>query len=419
MKTEEIIETLTEEKAPEDEVYLSTGCTLLDLVVGGGVGMGMPAGYILNIAGNKSSGKTQLTHELIAKGFHRHKKNFKWFYDDTERGSTFNSMDLFGVDIRPEDRKIGTKKVEDSETVEEMDAKVGMFCDTMQDGEIGVYVIDSLDGLSTADKEEAADKRMGQLKSGKDVKDDGSYDTSMTKFLSQQFFKTRKDDLNKKNVLLVVLSQIRDKFNAMAFSEKYDITGGRALEFYAHTRLFLTCVRNITRGDRIVGVVVEAKTKKSKTPRPFRSCRYIVYFDYGIDEIGSNLCYLFDLLDEKGHFKPCANMIPWNQKKEPSKENITAWLTESGRIGDCKAAKKAKDGKANLSMEFMEEWIAETCKEAYEEEFGLTYTLDELIKAADENPALRKEIRKKTILKWEAEEEAARTKRPRKYSTEE
>ena len=57
---------MSEKKKPKLCFELSTGADLLDLVVGGGETKGFPAGNIINIVGDKSSGKTFLACEIIA-----------------------------------------------------------------------------------------------------------------------------------------------------------------------------------------------------------------------------------------------------------------------------------------------------------------------------------------------------------------
>ena len=57
--------------------YARTGCTLIDLTVGGGQ-LGFPYGKIINLVGDKSSGKTFLKNEIIAWNKHHYKKQFNW-----------------------------------------------------------------------------------------------------------------------------------------------------------------------------------------------------------------------------------------------------------------------------------------------------------------------------------------------------
>lgn len=426
MKTEEILDVLgkppkTKKETMAQQEFVSTGCDLIDLTVGGGIGMGFPFGYVIGIAGDKSSGKTFLANELLAKAHYTYKDRLKLFADNCEFGDTMDTEKLFGFNTRPKIRKMGGRIVEDSKTVEDMDAKVGLFCKDVGENNVGIYVLDSLDGLSTAEKESSSLKREGQLKTGNNIKDDGTFDTSMSKFLSQQFFKTKVDDIAESNTLLVILSQIRDKIGGPAFGEKSEVNGGRALEFYCHTRLWLSAIRIIMRGGLAVGAVVKAKTKKSKTPRPYRECFYVVYFDFGIDNVGSNICFLYDLIDPKtGLFLPASKMIPWDLRKEKNKANVIEWLERIGRLTQAKKDKKEFDGKA-FTNEWLDNWIAEDpeCVAGFKEEFGETFTLDEMIVKADTDSALRKEIHRRVIEKWEAREEEARTKRPRKYSEEE
>ena len=65
----------------------STGSDLLDLVAGGGV----PWGKMVNIVGDKSTGKTLLMSELIACAHSKYGERLRWHYDDAEAGYSFNS----------------------------------------------------------------------------------------------------------------------------------------------------------------------------------------------------------------------------------------------------------------------------------------------------------------------------------------
>ena len=80
---EEVFEGKSERKERNiPEKFLPFGCTLLDLVVGGGDGMGMGAGKVLNIQAEKSAGKTFIACEMIAASRHKYKNKLKWVYDD-------------------------------------------------------------------------------------------------------------------------------------------------------------------------------------------------------------------------------------------------------------------------------------------------------------------------------------------------
>jgi len=111
---------------------------------------------------------------------------------------------------------------------------------------------------------------------------------------------------------------------------------------------------------RQVGAVVEAKITKAKVERPYRTVIYTVIYDYGIDDVASNIDYLFDLRSPKtGEILKRAQAITWD------------------------------DGVAEM-------------------------TKDELVKYIEENK-LKKELRRRVLEKWEEAEDALASNRPSKY----
>ena len=370
---------------------------------------------------------TFVKNEVLAANYHASQgdpKKFAWFSDDCESGDTFDTMRLYGMETRPRDKdgylRIGNKKVEDSATVEDMDAHVSLmleYMDTLPETAVGIYAIDSLDGLSDASKEAMEGARLGQIKSGKDVEDKGNYGMQIPKFLSQNFFRTKHKKLEDAHCSLIIISQIRDKIDSMGYGQKWEVSCGKALEFYCHTRIFLQTVRKIERDGLVVGAYVKATTFKSKTPRPYRTVFYTVYFDYGIDNIGSNLDYLYDLREKDGKLNGNASAIKWEGGADLSLQAMKDWMTETGCLAACRAARKAQDGNSNISMEFAKGWIAKQPElmAKFEEKFGKQYTRDELIRMCDNDPAMNAELTRRVIEKWEAHEDAVMTVRPRKY----
>ena len=408
--------------------YMSMGSDLLDLLVGGEKGvMGLPYGAILGIAGDKSSGKSFIKNEILAANYHKNAgdpKKFAWFSDDCESGDTFNTGALYNVNLRPVDDEgklpIGKKRVYDSTTLEEMDAHVSLFLEhmnTLPDEAVGIYAIDSLDGLSDAAKESMEGARLGQLKTGNDVKDKGDYGMQGPKFLSQQFFRTKHQKLEDAHTSLIIISQIRDKVDSMGYGQKWDVSCGKALEFYCHTRVFLQTIRKIEKEGLVIGAYVKATTFKSKTPRPYRTVYYTVYFNYGIDNIGSNLDYLFDLREKDGKLKACANAIKWEEGQDLDLKAMKDWMAEMGCTAECRAERKAKEGNPNISMDWAKGWIAQRPEllARFEERFGKQYTREELINLCEENPDMAQALTRRVIAKWEALEDSVLLNRPSKY----
>lgn len=410
-KANKLRDILMADRQVNDVEYMRTGCTLLDLLIGGKKDvLGFPYGCILDITGDKSSGKSFLKNEIIATNYWKkkaEKKPFKWFSDDCESGDTFDSEEMYGFDIHPSDRKLGGKSVEDSDTIEEMDAHVALMLDSMADSDVGIYAIDSIDGISDKHREDKATKRMNQAKKSLEVKDDGDFGTGQAKFLSQQFFPTKHKKLKDKKCTLLLINQLRENVAAAGpLAPKWKISGGKALEFYFHTQVFLKTVRKIESNGIIVGAFVKATTTKSKTPRPYRECYYSVYFNYGIDNIGSNIDYLFDLRDEKGML-PTECVIPWNGKAELNMANLKAWIDSNGWLDECRAYAKERNGKALLNLDTMKAWCSENKASEFKDYFGETYTRDELIAMIERDPSMAEELERRVIAKWEAKEDAA------------
>lgn len=403
--------------------FARTGCTLLDCVVGGGVGLGFPFGWMVNIVGDKSSGKTFLAWELIAKNFYDYKKRLKWNYDASESGNTFATEVLFGEDLINHEQHFDRT----SNLVEEMDGNVSLFLKTLNsDKQRGIYVVDSLDGLSDEDKEKQ-EKEFEKLADTGKKKDGGSYNTGTASHLSKQFFRTKAGKLMEKHALLMIISQVREKLNAGMFEKKTYRAGGKAMDFYAHTCLWLYNRTKIKKNDKVVGLVVKAKSEKSKTPRPYRECTFTLYFDYGIDDIGSNLDYLYDLRGEDGKLTKKANEIGGIDR---SLKNYKLWLEENNLYELAQTEKKEETNKKNLSVDWLDGytddeglevtgWVYKDKARAKlaDEYFGECKTRDELIERAESDPEYRKELEILTIAKWEEEEDKIKTNRKGKYES--
>jgi len=402
------------EKPDEPKPYARTGCLLLDLIIGGGRGLGIPYGRIINIIGDKSSGKSFLSSEIVAANFHA-PNPFSWNYDDGESGFTFDSPSLYGFEImHPE--------TVTSKTVEKFDTNHRKFVRDLKKDQFGIYVLDTLDGISDDDKELRAERRQKAADAGKEFKE-GTYGMATPKFLSQEFFKTQAGLIKEKNSLLIIVSQVREDINRMPMNfNKWIRSGGKALDFYAHTCLWLANVKKIKKMDRVIGVIIHAKTTKSKTPRPYRECRFVLYFDYGIDDIGSSLDFLFDLRGKDGELLGTANEITWDENKRGMGKKTTdaakGFLQAKHLYKECRDARKTAESKTDLSLAWVENWVKsqnEDIQKGWEEYFGDVYTRKDMIKKIAENLEMRTELEKQVIAKWEDLETKASSGLGRKY----
>lgn len=265
-------------------LFTSTGCTVLDCVLGGGYAQGR----MVNIVGDKSTAKTGLSTEALI--------NFKLkfptghaAYRETEGAydeaySEAMGLPIDEIDFGPEDP---------IDTVEKFDKDFRAFIDKcMKDDVPGIYILDSFDSLSSED----------EMK--RDLTE-GSYGMEKQKKIGIMFRKLNKR-IERSKVLLIIISQVRENINAM-FGEKYRRSGGKALDFYASQIFWLAHIgrlkRTVRKVERTYGISIKAQCKKNKVGFPFRDCEFDFIFGYGIDDVAASVRFLFDVgrLNELGY----------------------------------------------------------------------------------------------------------------------
>lgn len=269
---------LAAKKVPEDNLYfskpkdhlkfISSGCSTLDCVLGGG----WVLGRVSNVVGDKSTGKTLLAIEALVNFFRSYPKGVAK-YNETEAAFDDEYANALGLDIRKVQRA-------SSSTVEELFDDLTAFVDGLQ-GKPGLYIVDSLDALS--DKAEM-DRGIAE----------GSYGASKPKQMGQLFRRLVRR-LEESEVCVIIISQVRDAIG-VTFGNKYTRSGGHALDFYATHILWLAhkgqIKKTVSKIQRTVGVSIKAKTSKNKAGQPFRECDFDILFGYGVDDISSGLEFL-------------------------------------------------------------------------------------------------------------------------------
>ena len=393
----------------KETIYFRTGCEVLDKLLGGNKDVfGVPAGKFINIVGDKSAGKTFLSNEFIAWAKYNLGKKFKWCYDDCESGYSFNTEELYGFEIMP-------AAIEDrvhSENVEDAFCNINNFTESLKKDEFGIYVLDSLDGLTSYEQDERAEERLKAFAKGEQLTK-GTYGMGKQKYLSQEFFPQLCSIIEKKNVLVIIISQIRENVDMFSF-EKFSRSGGKAMDFYAHTVLWLATVKKILKKETPVGVVVKAKTTKSKTPRPFRECFFSFLYDYGLDSIGTNVDYLFDLRTDKGELNKKAAAIQWNGNNGFDKKQLKEFLTEYELLEKFEDSKYADADGTDADNMFAFIQSKKDYKTKFQEKFGETMSRDEVIAWVEEN-GMEQELEERVNAKWEDFEDSIKSNRKKKY----
>ncbi len=310
-KVENIINDIEQEakepikkKKKEHLTFAKTGSTLLDIAGG------FAFGKIVNIVGDNSTGKTLLAMECIAQSKNKFGKKLKWVYDDAEAGFSFDPEAMYGIKVLSDDGSA-------SETVEDFEYNLNKELDKLKSDEYLIYVLDSLDGISSNEEKCRQEERHKYIKAkreGKKPKElTGSYQTEKPKKMSE-FFRLQKNNIKNKNCLLIIISQVRDKIGA-TYGDKQTRTGGKALDFFASVIWWLAVLEKVKIKDTEIAVVIRARNKKNKVAKPYRKINMHILFDYGIDDITSNIEYLYDLRTPTGDLKAKGEKIIWDGKE--------------------------------------------------------------------------------------------------------
>lgn len=396
-----------------ETIYFQNGCKLIDLVTGGAKGVyGYPAGRIINICGDKSTGKTFICNEIIASAHYKYGEKFKWMYADCERGYSFDTMKLYGFDIHNTESDAPTN-------VEEAFYCIDRFAKSLNDDEFGVYVLDSLDALTSDEQDKRAEERIDCIEKDKEMK--GTYGMGKAKYLSQEFFPQLCKTLENKNILLIIVSQIRDNTDMWSF-EKYSRSGGKALDFYCHMVIWLATAKKMTvtvgGNSAIIGGTNKIKVTKGKVPRPYREAFYTYLYDYGLDSVATGVDYLYNIRTNTGDISaPAAKYIEWEKPTEGKlpMDNATVrqWLIDNKWWEDYRKTLQSGERFAlDSAMAFINS--SPELAQKFKEEFALAMDRDTLINYIYDNN-LQEELDRRVEEKWEAFEDSLLCGRKPKY----
>lgn len=299
--------------------FCSTGNWVIDRIVGDGTGEGgpggFPRGFMTEVYGKESCGKTTLTLQAAAEC---QKNGGLVVFADFEHslraqrhylkslGVVTNDPNKF-IHLEPADLQDGTKAV--------VEATLALKPD--------MVIIDSVAAMIprqflTGDVDDA-------IKVGLHAKLVGVFIGTMNKILQ------------KTNTSLVLINQLRSKISSMPSNgPSTDTTGGLALKFYMHLRLNLVAVQKISSdsksiitGDNVKEVTdqqVKVTAVKNKMDRPFRSETVYIKFGKGIDGLRS----LIELAKKRGVLEGKS----WLEYVSPNDEGFNFKLQGVGRVQD-------------------------------------------------------------------------------------
>jgi len=258
--------------------WISTGSTLLDLAISNRADGGLPVGRMVELNGLEGSGKSLIAAHIIA---NTQKKGGIGVMIDTETAAAPDFWKAIGVNL-------GACPYVNLTTVEEIFAYMEHIIGTIRKSNSDRILTIVVDSVAAASCETEMESEHGK---------DG-YNTSKSIIISKAMRKIT-NLIGKQRVLIVFTNQLRMNMAAMAFGDKYVVSGGKSLAYHCSVRVRLSNLGKIKKGDDVIGNKCKAQVVKNRMGPPQRTADFSIFFDSGIQDLASWL----DWLKENGHAK--------------------------------------------------------------------------------------------------------------------
>ena len=253
--------------------FVSTGSTMLDLAISNKPNGGIAVGRITELNGLESSGKSLLGAHMLAE---TQKKGGVAVYIDTETAVSTEFLESIGVDVQ-------SMLYLHLETVEDIFAAIEEIVAKVRESDkdrLVTILVDSLAAATTKVELEAEFDKDG-------------WATSKAIIISKALRKITQM-IGRQRVALVFTNQLRQKLGVM-FGDPWTTSGGKALPFHASTRVRLKNKGQIKdKKNHVIGMTILAQVVKNRLGPPLRSCEFPLYFESGIDDVGSWLKVMKD-----------------------------------------------------------------------------------------------------------------------------
>ncbi len=179
--------------------------------------------------------------------------------------------------------------------------------DLIEGGIPFIYVLDSQDALGSASAAKKFDEHKKAFRDGKDSA--GSYGDGKAKIHSENI-RNVLAGLRKTKSILIIIGQTRENLG-FGFESKTR-SGGKALRFYATLEIWTSVggqiKKTVREKERTIGCRCLAEVKKNRVTGKVGKGRQVqipIYYDLGIDDIGS----MVDFLVSEKHWKKTGNKI--------------------------------------------------------------------------------------------------------------
>ena len=246
--------------------WISTGSSILDLAISNRPHGGLPVGRMIEFNGLEGPGKSLLAAHVVAD---TQKRGGVAVVIDTENAAAPAFWASLGVNLK-------NLLYVQSETVEDIFAKMEEMIAIVRKSNkdrILTIIVDSVAAASTKVEQESDH--------GKD-----GYATGKSIIISKAMRKIT-NMIGRQKVLIIFTNQLRQNLNAMAFGDKWIVSGGKALAYHCSVRVRLNNTGKLKRGDDVIGNKCKAVVVKNRMGPPQRHAMFDIYFDSGIADYAS------------------------------------------------------------------------------------------------------------------------------------
>lgn len=241
--------------------FIPTGVPTLDLAIGR---PGIPVGRTTGLVGDPGVGKSSLTYSILAQ---TQKMGGVAVLSDSEIVLEKQRAQVVGLDTEKLILFQGLQLEDTVPLIEEMIARR----DKVNKNALLCIAIDTVSALAS--------------ESDLSVKPDAMPQPGFhSRYLSFAFRRLVNKIAGSRTALLLI-HQPRVKIATMGYGSPLTWIGKIPTTLYSSLIIQLNRFKNIKQGDTVTGIEVIARVIRNKIAPPFRSCRFFIKFDSGVDGI--------------------------------------------------------------------------------------------------------------------------------------